>query len=519
MGITQIIFATPLAYAVYRFVLGIRFFSLLNLVGLFVSAALGADDLIVATDKWKNTRLKFPTKSTEDIAVKALPESAYAMFLTTATTSAAFFASCVSSIAPIYCFAAFCGLMVIFNYVLNCLLVFPALCMYDRWLMKGSPSWFVTFPPWQSCCNLRREPNIDRSQESNDSIDQNTFEFRPIQKKIRSYYSFLHKVRWYFLVLGAIILGVVSYYASTISLPNDIFVQLLPETHPISEMKMVKREKLLSSTLSDLTTGYSLQVYFGVIPQDIGDRRNPDSLSTLGLDSNFDPSTIDAQTYLLDFCDRFFDESFAYRKNTDYTCSIERFDNWLEVQHLLPSEERALEYNDLCKGAESIPMVEEHFHSCFIYWSALESDEDVLHWDGKVRIMIVQGGTKGRLNMPLSQIEDEFRLFEAFQEDELKTAPMETHFFHISTLWWSGDTFRNIDSTGKKSLCISVAFSALVVLLSSRSIECTVISVLSLSFILAAAIATLVGLGKKNLCLICLSEILVHHVKLVKLKT
>ena len=498
MGLMQITFAIPLSYAVYRFVFGIRFFSLLNFIGLFVSAALGADDLFVATDKWKNARLQHPTQSTEEVAAEALPEAAFAMLLTTSTTSVAFFATCVSPVAPIFTFAVFCGLMVIFNYVLNCTLVFPALCMYDRWIMNGSTSWFVTLPSSKVFCKWKGGSN-DIVQGGKDiaTRDSDISKYRPIQKRMEIYYGLLHRGRWGVLFIGAVLLGVTSYYAQTISLPNDIFVQLLPDSHPLVQHSFILRKKLLSSFLLDLTTGTSLGVYFGVSAQDTGDRNNPDTLSTLELDGNFDPSTNEAQTYLLDFCDRFFEKPFAYKSSRDYSCSVNRFDEWLGVQSLLPLEDKAPEYNSICKGAGSMPMPEKDFHSCFIYWSKLESDTGVLHWDGKVRILIVHGGTRGRVVMPLEEILNEWELFEAFQEDDLQRAPIEASFFHSSSLWWAADTFTVMQSTGLSSLYISIAFAALVVFISSGSFVCSFISALSIYFILVTAIATLVGLGEK----------------------
>lgn len=94
VGSLQIILAIPLAYAIYRFIFGLKFFSLLNLIGFFVSAALGADDLFVAVEKFKQVRTRLGnTASTEDVAMIALPEAAFGMLLTTATTSVAFFAT------------------------------------------------------------------------------------------------------------------------------------------------------------------------------------------------------------------------------------------------------------------------------------------------------------------------------------------------------------------------------------------------------------------------------------------
>lgn len=94
VGLLQIILAIPLAYAIYRFIFGLKFFSLLNLIGFFVSAALGADDLFVAVEKFKQVRFRLGNAaSTEDVSMIALPEAAFGMFLTTATTSVAFFAT------------------------------------------------------------------------------------------------------------------------------------------------------------------------------------------------------------------------------------------------------------------------------------------------------------------------------------------------------------------------------------------------------------------------------------------
>lgn len=100
-GLLQIIISVPWAYFVYYFVARLSFFPVLNLIGLFVSSALGADDLFVACDKWKNSRIENPTATTEEIAVKTLPDAAAAMLLTTSTTAVAFFGTAICPVAPV----------------------------------------------------------------------------------------------------------------------------------------------------------------------------------------------------------------------------------------------------------------------------------------------------------------------------------------------------------------------------------------------------------------------------------
>jgi hypothetical protein len=103
VGLLQIILSFPLSFFVYKLVAGLDFFPFLNFIGIFVVFALGAGDIFVAIDKWKNARISFPshTYSTEFIAAKALPDAAYAMLLTTLTTAVAFFATAICPVAPI----------------------------------------------------------------------------------------------------------------------------------------------------------------------------------------------------------------------------------------------------------------------------------------------------------------------------------------------------------------------------------------------------------------------------------
>lgn len=44
--------------------------------------ALGADDVFVAVDKWKNARIDHPDATTEQIAIVALPDAAFSMLQT-----------------------------------------------------------------------------------------------------------------------------------------------------------------------------------------------------------------------------------------------------------------------------------------------------------------------------------------------------------------------------------------------------------------------------------------------------
>jgi Patched family len=94
VGLVQVILSFPLAFFFYTFVAQLTFFPFLNFIGIFVVFALGADDVFVAVDKWKNARIKAGFDApTEQVAAAAFPDAAMAMFLTSFTTAIAFFST------------------------------------------------------------------------------------------------------------------------------------------------------------------------------------------------------------------------------------------------------------------------------------------------------------------------------------------------------------------------------------------------------------------------------------------
>jgi 5-methyltetrahydrofolate--homocysteine methyltransferase len=271
---------------------------------------------------------------------------------------------------------------------------------------------------------------------------------------------------------------------------------MLPDSHPLQILSNIDNEELLSSTILRASTGSHLEIIFGIVPADTGDRNYPDSLSTLELDDRFDPSSIEAQDYLVSFCDRLFELPFVYKSSEDFKCSINAFDSWLSEQYLLPTGSQDIDYITSCDNARSLPMQEESFHPCFIAWSIGTSDSSVLSWNSKVRTLIINLGTRVKFDTPLGETRLEWEKFEEFQKHELTLrSPSDLNFFQTSAIWWWNDTFQMMQSTGLSSLYIAISASAIIILLSSRSPFLAFASAISICFILATSTATLVVLG------------------------
>jgi hypothetical protein len=332
-------------------------------------------------------------------------------------------------------FAIFLGLLIIWDYIMDVLLIFPCICIYDLYLERDKkPNCCITC----HCCagweggkheidddelydngdgnqlvvnaqKLKEEGNdVTLDGDTTNSHPQDTapdlrhqnlvrdrykdvdFDHKPslIRRILLGYYRLLHKGRWLLLAGSAAAFGVCIYYASKIQLPKSSDVRLLKADHEL-EKAYSWRHHLLSDIIVKAAGSYAT-VMWGVSPADTGDHNNPASWSTLVLDDSFDPSTAEAQVYLRDFCGVFFEQDFVSPITSDYECSINLFDQWLQSQSLNETDAQDEIYGQHCDGATGLPMRPSFFHGCWTAWAQQVADYRVLSQEGTVKVMYVE---------------------------------------------------------------------------------------------------------------------------------
>jgi len=491
VGLLQIMLSFPLAFFAYTFFGNLSFFPFLNFIGVFVVFALGADHVFVAVDKWKNARIEYPDSSTEHIAAVALPDAAGAMLLTTSTTAIAFFGTAICPVAPVKLFAIFCGLLIVFDYIMNVLLVFPCLCIYDGWIHNKSGI--------NSCVNWQQSRNpsdnhgvstIDvREGGEVDEVDKPSF----IRRVLLTYFTFLHRFRWVLLAASGLALSLCTYYASTLTLPNTADVRILG-SHIEFEQSYLWRTNLLFEALKK-KGGSIAHVIWGTHPSDTGDQTNPESWSQLVLDDTFDPSTKAAQVYLRDFCPRLFTEDFAGLTEPEFECPMNRFDRWLLDQHTSSNPDEA--YRENCEQASGLPLSPSVFNRCLVAWTKQEQETSILSQNGVVKIIFLPFSSRVRYDSPNAELEVEWNLIEGWMQNESNDlAPTEVSglYFSSEDFWWY-DTNTQMFNTAMGSAAIALAAAAAIILLSSRSIVMTIFSVVSVGYVLTSVTATMVAIG------------------------
>ena len=562
--------------------------------------ALGAGDIYVAFDKWTNHRRANIRKSTEDVAALALPEALSAMFLTTITTAIAFFASAICPVAPIQMFAIFCGLLIMWDYVLTVLFVFPALCIYDKALIKrvhrkrqGRDN--CLWGSWLCCvssgiiCNTdvgginnnhdgteRRGckcctktnvyNNIDTEDDSIDNFDNeintrlktsrstgdvsseedgsNNADYKQdhdskkesnstSQRFMIGIARLLFLCRWPLLVLCAVSFGLSGYFATTLKLPDSSDVRLLSPNNEF-EQAFEWRKKLLVSDLANLS-GSPAHIVWGLTPADTGDTSksikkdthlisifrvfltkhipltykvhfslfhycpitaNPAAGTKLVLDEMFDPKSLLSQMYLKEFCDILFEQKFAWEPYKEYVCPINRFDKWLKEQSTT-TETPDPDYVQYCGNANEIPVPEEDFHLCFSTWAINAKESSVVSRDGIVEVMYIKLQNSALFSDSYDVIDEQFNSLDTFMTTQnQRNAPggVNRSYFSSATFYWH-DTNRSMMITAYSGAGIALSASAVIILLSSKSVRMMTFATLTILFILTSVTSMLAAIG------------------------
>jgi hypothetical protein len=531
IGILEIMLGFPVAYAIYRFAGQLVYFPYLNLIGVFVMFALGADHVFVMVDKWKNARLDNPTATTEEIAGKALPSAAKAMCLTTTTTAVAFFGSSLCPVVPIKLFGIFCGILIVVDYILDMLFMFPCLCIYDSYRFQQN-----CLVAWRCCdhAKLSQRPSEEQAEQehrpalvvdeeegadavinceeqecsksdgstsgsnNDDAFDRMGGSHKRkhhnlIQRILHRYYVLLHSFRWYILVLSLAALGLCIYFALTLEVPDrNSEIQILTDGVEYEQARVLRKKLLVEKVM--MNGGSTAHVAWGLKPADTGDLNDPYTFSQLVLDDSFDPSSEAAQLHLKGFCPAFLaaEEGFAKPISDDFVCPMDRFDQWLKFQSSLLPEEQSETYRDHCNGATGVPVAEESLHPCLSGYGREFSDSQILSWNGRIRALLIPFTSRVRYTSLTSRLSTEWNLIENWMRLQNDKAPPGVSRPFFSALeWWLWETGEAVYETALNSGAVAIAVSALVILVISRSLSLTLFSAISVVFVLASVTAVL----------------------------
>lgn len=193
---------------VYRIILDFRYIGIFHILALFIILGIGADDVFVFVDTWKETAHNKYISLAHRMS-DCYRRAALAMMYTSLTTAIAFIVSATSPFMGVNTFGVFAGLLVFVNYC-SVIIFFPTVVtMYHLY-----------FERFKCCCCCPKKSVEDLEKPA----DTTHHRKNPIVRFFKGpYFRFVtHKIaRWFILAFFAIKIAVFCYFASTIQVNEE----------------------------------------------------------------------------------------------------------------------------------------------------------------------------------------------------------------------------------------------------------------------------------------------------------
>jgi len=245
VGSMEIVLSVPLAFFFYYIVFGFKYFAPLNAMTIFIVCAIGADDIFVFMDQYKQSM--YHPEVCVDLKTRMnwiYSRAAWAMFITSATTCAAFICTAVSPLASIQSFGIFSAFVIATDYILV-ITWFPAcVVLYHNYMEKR--------PCCCCCCRCNQMFPCQWTMETTTAVAQTRALDEQPQKRLleRCLSEFL--ARWLGKLSPFIIITFIAMIIPCGILAADIqplsrAEESLPSSHPFQQILTLSEEVFPSS--------------------------------------------------------------------------------------------------------------------------------------------------------------------------------------------------------------------------------------------------------------------------------
>eukprot|EP00039_Didymoeca_costata_P008447 m.112212 g.112212 ORF g.112212 m.112212 type:complete len:1026 (+) comp14086_c0_seq4:217-3294(+) len=514
-GIVHVILSFPFAYFFLQALLRSGSMGVLNFMSLFIILGIGADDIFIYIDSWKQSkyfvaRSLFPQDEEGHIAwtearfTYAYRRSAWAMLVTSLTTSGAFLMNLTSSVPPIQIFGFFTAFMVITNYLMV-ISYYPALVIF----------WSEKIENLFTCgCFKGESMKLETVKGRKPSIhDINAQKLRPLEKFFHFTYAPGVAKRKYLIMvsfLGFLVVSII--YAS----------QLESATEPT---KWLPDDDTMQHTFNIDATDFTrptgnLQVWFvhglNRINRGGTNRFDAADLGKTSFDTNFDPSSPNFQTVYLDMCNMI--RNNPSTRDGEVSCPLELFRDYvmdvLNETFPVPHTEfvRKLanftEYLEVVNGPSpdfSTLTTTDDRNDRRSGRRSTASTYDLIRFepgnpDKLLYLAAVGNLTLGFLD-PISGIGPVYDSYEdlinQMNSNESYAAVTLNRGFQSSSRWVDYELDRVLLQSALTGIGASIAIAFLIVLISTTDVLLTILTLVAIGGTVASLIAMMVWIGWK----------------------
>ncbi|KAK2163305.1 hypothetical protein LSH36_82g06018 [Paralvinella palmiformis] len=291
--ILNVIFSLLLAYWIYFMVIRFTFFPFINILAALLLVALGADDLFIFYDIWRDEKLRQPKASYEELISHTLRKGGTSVFVTSFTTSTALLANFVNDVTAIRCFGMFAAICVLVNFLL-----------FITWV----PAIFViTDYAYASC--LGDDFCYDKSLSACKCFFTT---HKGFWNKVMPTAVNKTSILWIILSLAMASGGLTAtFWKPKLDLPSTNSFRLLVPSHPFEVYERQLKEHL---RFEDDALEMGVQLLWGAEGADNGDLLNPDAFGSLVVDPTFDIYLNTSQLWLARLCESLMEQDFIDEK-------------------------------------------------------------------------------------------------------------------------------------------------------------------------------------------------------------
>lgn len=364
-AMAQIFLAFPFAYVFYKFVFRQDYFAALQILVVFLILGIGADDVFVFTDAWKQSAVVLGSGC--DLVTRmswTYRRAVKAMSVTSLTTAAAFFVTATSPIMPIGTLGIWAGVLIIFQFFLVITIYPCAVVTWHRfWRLRKISRCFRKTDGNLSSSSQKNDTNEAQSNageageksNTNENVEgshsvpiwarclparwrperkpRGVDEYRTIEKFFRGpWINFVNRFRYALLLFAVALVGVSAYLATKLSPPeeNESF---LPKSNNLRTALETVEDSFSTSEADSLLR---VRVTWGILGTDrTGTSKfDPSEPGKAELDTNFDLRSAEAQQHVLNACSFFGDqENLIFQEPTigpdeRIECWIRKFKDW-----------------------------------------------------------------------------------------------------------------------------------------------------------------------------------------------
>lgn len=348
------------AFFLYRVAFRMAYFPFINLAALVLLSSVCVNHTLIFFDLWRLSKSQLPSGGLAQRVGRTMHHFGYLLLVSGLTTGVAFYASYLSRLPAVRCFALYMGTAVLTHLALTLAWLPSSAVLHERYLARVCASraqgpWDGSAPRRLALALHRRLRGLRRAVASTSRL---LFQRLLPCGVIKFRYIW---ICWFAALAagGAYIAGVSPRLRlPTLSPPRG---QVFRPSHPFERFDAEYRQQFLFEWLPEGEGGHMpVVLVWGILPVDTGDPLDPRSNSSLVRDPAFSASGPDAQRWLLALCHGARNQSFFGTQPEGWPtlCFMEALQRWMQS----PSCARL--GPGLCCGHSDFPWAPQLFLHC-----------------------------------------------------------------------------------------------------------------------------------------------------------